>query len=266
MYKNKIIKTTVFLIFTIVIMSVFISATSAAVYEPTTKYDSGTKIIKVNNEKFKITWETEQVVARDKKHIYINYKSLKNKKKKGYLDIDLEKTSKKKMAISQYSSSMVLNSDKTIKTKTNTNNYYLKKIRPKIFKLAKNSILNKATLKFNKVTYVNRTVTDSATNETVIKTYKINWKVYYYAKTSSIEILKRYTELNKSNKNIPDIIFNNVDVRIDKFAKNKLKITNSPHRFVICGSNIYYKYVKTKLSPKQYYLMVYKNNFGMDLT
>lgn len=267
MYKNKVIKNIIFLIFLLTIISVLISVSVACtpMKVDSKKFDSGTKIVKINNEKYKIKWEAITVSDYNSKElykeIYIDYNSLKNKKNKGYLSIELSKTSKNKLTYHEKSSSMELASDKIITTKFNTNKYYWNKLRPKIHKLTKNSILNKATLKFNNLRYVNKTITDPAMNEIANKTYKMNWKVYYYTKTSSIEITERYTEL-KSNKSYPGGNYNyNQDIRIDKYSKGKLKITTFSYGVYTadCTSPFSYKYVKTKLSPKQYYLKVYKN-------
>jgi hypothetical protein len=228
-------------------------------YEPTKKIDSGTKVIQFNNEKYKINWKAEKLMKNDKRFVYITYNSMKNKKNKGYLHIILEKTSKDKMNIVKYSSPMKLPKNKIIKTKFNTDKYYWSKLRPQISKITKNSILNKGTLRYNEVRYFNRTGTSFINNKTIIKRYKMNWKVYYYSKTSSIEILKKYTDLNKNETTTVAVIFSGQDVRIDKYNKEKLRISLYPH-IVGSGESVSsnHKYVKTNLSPKQYYLKVYK--------
>ena len=286
-YKNKVTKAIIFSIFLIAIVSALISASSAAMHEPKEKIDFGKKTIKINNEKYNIEWETYKVMdkyeimsknrliskkyvaklrnhrLRDnaKRYVYITYTPTKNKKNNKYLDITLEKTSENKMNIIEYSSVMKLGTNKTIKTKISTYNYYWKELRPNISKITKNSILNKVTIRYDENRYFNRTIIDPTTNETITTPYEMNWKVYYYSKTSSIEISERYNELNNLSKN-PYMILNvsSQDIRIDKYTKEKLKITIRPYNtHIICGPSTYYEYVKTKLSPKQYYLKVYKN-------
>jgi len=294
MYKNKTIRTIILLILLITIVSVLISASSAARVEPPTeKIDSGKKIIKVNNEKYTIKWKTHKVVDiyekekahklknnakadNSKRYVYIDYKSMKNKKNKGHLHITLYKTGKNKMKVLATSSLMNLDTSKTIKAKASTHKYYLKKLRPNIGKVTKNLILNKVTLRYDKNRYFNKTIKDPTTNETVTAQYKMNWKVYYHSKTSSIEIVESYIGLNNLSKNHYStslrIVNPNKDIRIDKHAKGKLKIsilptyTPSPYdesKISLCGGgpSINYKYVKTKLSPKQYYLKIYKKDF-----
>ncbi len=265
MYKNSYVKTIVFLIFFICVTSLIISASSAETFEPTKKIDSGKKIIKVKNEKYQIKWETEQELNNDEEHTHIKYKSLKNKKNHGQIYLTLDKISKNKMVIYKYSTSMRLGSDRKVKIKTNTSNYYWKKLRPNIINITKNSILNKEILKYNKTRYFNRTITDPANNKTIIKSCKMNWKMYYYVKTSSIEIEERVTDLsyngtNKFGEWYYFYGFNN-DIRIDKYTKGKLRITISPVDMLVLPcqtvSNTY-KYVKTNLTPKQYFLKIYK--------
>ena len=74
--------------------------------------------------------------------------------------------------------------------------------------------------------------------------------------------MKKYKDLNKNEINY--IIFPDDYIRIDKVNKEKLKITtNSNSHIIRNGSSswdIFEKYVKTNLSPKQYYLQVYKKN------
>jgi len=267
MHKNKTIKTMIFLIFSIITILALISVSSATSYNETKKLDSGEKIIKVSNEKYKIKWIADDSKDKDKKFVDITYISMKNKKNWAYMSITLDKLSKNKMNISVYSTSMRFSTNKIIKTKDNTTNYFLKRIKPKIAKLAKDSILNKETLMFNETRYLNKTSTDSEKNKTEIKTYQMNLKVYYYTKTSSIEILKRYLDLNKSNENKSNEtslkLYKgiNKDISIYKYSKGKLKITIYPYGdyVQVCGVfKVYTKYVKTKLSPRQYFLKVYK--------
>lgn len=96
----------------------------------------------------------------------------------------------------------------------------------------------------------------------------MNWLVYYYSKTSSIEIVERYTNLNITtmNKTIrTNLLLVNLyqDILIEKYKKGKLKITIYPYGIMkTCGSSIYYKYIKTNLSPKKkYYLKIFKKKF-----
>ena len=189
---------------------------------------------------------------------------MKNNKNKGFLQITLSKTGKNKIFIAEYFSPMRVPNYKNIKTQVNTDKYYWEILRPQINKLVKNSILNKEFLKYNGSKLLYREFTDPTNNETLINIYEMNWEVYYYNKTSSIEILKRYTKLNENEPHY--IVFPVQDIRIDKFNSGKLRITkfyyfNSKFRPLDGGGNSqnYNKYVKTNLSPKQYYLQVYKN-------
>jgi len=267
MHKYKHFEKIIFLIFFITVAFALTSTSSGCLMEETKKIDSGKMIIKVENEKYQINWVTENITrtnsaGKDKKYIHISYKSLKNKENKGSLQITLIKTVKNKIELEKYSSPMKVPSKKIIKTNYNTDNYYWKKLKPQINQLVKNSILNKETLKYNETRLFNRTFINPSNNETLINQYEMNWEVYYYSKTSSIEILKKYKDLNKNEINY--IIFPDDYIRIDKVNKEKLKITtNSNSHIIRNGSSswdIFEKYVKTNLSPKQYYLQVYKKN------
>jgi len=267
MKKYKHAAKIIFLIFFITVAFALTSTSYGCLMEETKKIDSGKMIIKVENEKYQINWVTENITrtnsaGKDKKYVHISYKSLKNKQNQGSVHITLLKPVKNKIELEKYSSPMKVSSETMIKSKLNTYNYYWKKLRPRINQLVKNSILNKETLKYNETRLFNRTFTNSTNNETLINQYEMNWNVYYYNKTSSIEILKRYKEFNKNKSE--GSIFPDEDVRIDKFTKEKLKITKYSYSNLrikyVGGTNlsIYYEYVKTNLSPKQYYLQVYK--------
>jgi len=259
MHKFKHVEKIIFLILLITTVFVLISASSASVYEETKKIDSGKKIITVNNQKYQITWMSKQVIGNDKKYVDISYKSMKNKKNSGSLYIKLQKTGKNKIALEEKFSPMIVPNEKTIQTQVNTDKYYWKKLKPLIDKLATTSILNKETLKYNETRSYNGTFTDYTGQKIITIPYEMNWKVYYYNKTSSIEILKRYYNMDKKEF---VAIFNDGNIRIDKFSKEKLRISMYPHsnKVPMDGDVIVsHKYVKTNLSPKQYYLQVYKN-------
>ncbi|MBZ9571654.1 hypothetical protein KQY27_08860 [Methanobrevibacter sp. TMH8] len=264
MYKIEYAKPIIFLILLVSVFFVLISASSAAMYDPTKTIDHGKKIIKVNNTKYKLYWETEQSIYQDKKKMHISYKSMKNKADKGYLYIEFYKTGKKKMGISKQYSSMIYGTEKIVKLKTNTDDFYWKKLRPKISNIIKKPILNKGFIKYNETRYINATYTDPKTGNNVTKPYKINWVVFYYTQTSSIEIMAIYTNLsalNNSNILINRLLPSDQIIRLDKFAKGKLKITSSVHDIMPCGPTKKFRYVNTNLTPKQYYLKVLKKEF-----
>ncbi|MCL2156961.1 MAG: hypothetical protein FWH54_02950 [Methanobrevibacter sp.] len=259
MYKRTYIKNIIFLIFLLATVLTIVSVSYGALFEPEKKIDSGKKIIVLNKEKYKINWETDKVIDGDKKSVSIKYKSMKNKTNRGNLYITLYKNGKNKINFIKHSSSMIFSDSKIIKTKISSDKYYWSKLRPKITQLTKNIILNKKTLKYNGNRYFYKTLTDPINNETVIHKYKMNCKVYFYNKTSSIEILKKYTCLDNNEKKY--IHFHSQDIRIEKY-KGKLRIIiySYDHIPYDCGPGPQpsYKYVKTNFSPKQYYLHVYK--------
>ena len=258
MHKFNHIEKIIFIIFLITTIFVLISASSAIMFEEKKKIDSGNKIIEVNNQKYQIKWISKQVIGNDKKYLDINYKSMDNKKISGSLHITIRKTGKNKILIKEKFSPMIVPYVKTIITKVSTDKYYWKKLRPKIDKLAKTSILNNATLKYNETRFFNGTFTDYTGQKTTIIPYEMNWKVYYYNKTSSIEIMKRYYDMNKKEF---IAIFKDGNVRIDKFSKDKLRISMYPHsnKVPMDGDvTVSHKYVKTNLTPKQYYIQEYQ--------
>ncbi|MCL2156962.1 MAG: hypothetical protein FWH54_02955 [Methanobrevibacter sp.] len=266
MYKRTYIKNIIFLIFLLATVLAIVSVSYGATFETVKKIDSGKKIIVLNKEKYKIKWVAEKVTIRGEKNNFdITYKSLKNKKNKGYLHFTLEKAGKNKIRIENRSSPMIISDSKIIKTKISIDKYYWNKLRPKITQFTKNVMFNKRTLKYNEKRNFNKTLTDPINNETVINKYKVNWKVYYFSKISSIEISKRYTNKN----NISNNMFSNQDIRIENYIKGKLRITIHSYSNVAqnCGSSVSIstKYVKTNFTPKQYYLHVYKKKLESEI-
>lgn len=74
----------------------------------------------------------------------------------------------------------------------------------------------------------------------------MNWKVYISKDGKKITAYNTYTKL----------IGGNAKTTIEKVGKNKLKVTKT--YLTATPGNKQVKYVKTKLTPKNYFLKVYK--------
>ncbi|MDR2966698.1 MAG: hypothetical protein LBU74_01975 [Methanobacteriaceae archaeon] len=270
MYKNKYIKNIICLTLLLTVVFLLISTSYAdMVPETRKKIDSGKEIITVNNEKYIINWKTDKVIESDRKYLTIAYKSMKNQGKNNYLHISFYKYSKNVMWIdkhyskSKYGPFMGFSTYNTKKTKMNTDKYYWSKLRPQIIQITKDSILKKETIRYNEIRYHNKTINNSKSNETLTKQYKMNWKVHYLDKTSAIRISKRYIDLTK---NIDYNVSADEDIYISKVSKKRLRIGIYTHNRSYARKNSWdtlnyllnSKYVKTSLSPKQYYLEIYK--------
>lgn len=187
-----------------------------------------------------MTWTTYDY-SNKKVKIYKYYTKNNSKTKYKYTKIAITKHNNKRLAIKTIASSEKNSkASKIIKSNLSPKNYYLKIYKNKMLK----NVKTKQTIDFGQ---------DIPNN---IPHGLMTWKVkrYYNGKIAISENVNNVFE-DKNKK-----------VIIEKYSKNKLKITTKSSNFIDDESkssknpskNKTIKYVKTKLNPKNYYFNVYK--------
>ena len=242
MWKNKKVLAIFIALIMVCIVVQVIDPISAANTKKTT-VDKGIAPLK-NSNIIKMHWEVYDY-SNKKLKIYTYYTKNNTKIKYRYSKITIKKQAKNKLTINRiYISGNTPNSTKIIKTKLAPRNYYLKTY--------KNKLLKNAKLK-------KKLDSGSEPLSNIPHSY-ITWKssVYYNKKVSIFENFPHFDD--ESNKT----------TIIEKYGKNKLKITTKTIRkSSLKGSNVMYAlegpyksktvtYIKTKLSPKDYYFKIYK--------
>ena len=230
--KKHLIK--ILLIFTLICLTIGVLQTaSAAKY---TLVDEGSAKYKDSNTT-KLTWK----VYSSDKQLKINTKKVNGNNTISTKKVVIKKSKYNKLKISTASSykGNITKKSFSVKSKLSHDSYYSKVYKPKMVKnLVKNKLFEKATEPFN----------NGPHGEITWKAYiSYGKKVFISDKTHNLHGYANRTTL------------------IERYGINKLKITtktidnyyqNLPD--AMPSKNTKITYVKTKLSPKEYYLKTYK--------